>query len=132
MTTIATRARERKALIIVFAILLFGAVSVVCLGYWLRWDSSINRGWHWGYYGEFNRVKHALQKIEGLQILNEYSNKDITLEEFGFTVKTPDKTLVRIDISEEDGIRRLKDSSLSDALDLRITKKAEQGAAANP
>jgi hypothetical protein len=124
--------RERKALQILLVVALLIASSALGAVFWLRWDSSINRGWDWGYFGDFNRVKYALLKIEGVQILDEYSNKDVTLEEFGFKVKTLKDGVVRIDISEEDGIRRLKGSQLADALNLRITRKAEQGAAANP
>ena len=40
------------------------------------------------YYGEFNRVRHRLEQVSGVQILSYHQHKDITLEDFWFTIQT--------------------------------------------
>jgi hypothetical protein len=40
---------------------ILAAVLVLFVGFilWYRWDSGTNHGYHFGYYGEFNRVSNA-------------------------------------------------------------------------
>jgi len=47
-----------------------------------------NIGLPFGYYGQFNRVKHRLKRVSGIQILSHHQQKDTILEDFWFTVQT--------------------------------------------
>lgn len=55
-----------------------------------KWDSSVNRGSEFGYWGDFNRTSNALSSIPGLTIIRSWGNNDITLEEFSFDFKIND------------------------------------------
>jgi len=66
------------------------ATLVVLLGMFslYKWDSSVNRGREFGYWGDFNRMSNALSSIPGIAIKTSWCNADVTLEEFGFDITT--------------------------------------------
>ncbi len=47
-----------------------------------------NIGLPFGYYGQFNRVKHRLKQVGGIQILKSHQHKDLSLEDFWFVIQT--------------------------------------------
>lgn len=86
---------------------------------WYRWDSAINRGSEYGYYGEFNRVSNALATIPTVTITQAWHNLDVSLEEFGFGVVVTGQP-VRLFFSETDPIRTMKRDAATAALQKRI------------
>ena len=101
---------------IILLLLLWGTVN-----YW-QWDQNHNRGYHHGYWGEYNRIRDALTLIAAEPAQQIYLNKDITLEEFGFSVPQNGKT-IRLDFDETNPVRRLKGDKLIDALKTMIQDK---------
>ena len=39
-----------------------------------------------GYYGQFNRVKHVIEDMPNVHIIDHWKHRDVTLEDFGFTL----------------------------------------------
>ena len=99
-----------KALLLTF---LFIVAPVVYFAvYW--WDSSQNRGYEFGYYGEFNRVKHALAGIRDITVLDSWANADFgRLEEFGFDISTNNREPIRLFFQETDPTRNLSGERLA-------------------
>ncbi|MGZ8941013.1 MAG: hypothetical protein ACXW32_17545, partial [Limisphaerales bacterium] len=65
--------------------LLFVLIAAVICGPALyAWDSSRNRGFLWGYYGDFNAIRNELARLPGITISNYWLNQDISLEEMSF------------------------------------------------
>lgn len=81
------------------SILLFAGMIAFTL-----WDDDHNRGWTFGYYGEFNRTKTALEAIPGVVITRSGHNLDLTLEEFFFDVTWAGRTM-QLFFQEGDPIR---------------------------
>ena len=101
---------------IILLLLFWGTVN-----YW-QWDQNQNRGYHHGYWGEYNRIRDALTLVTAGTAQQIYLNKDITLEEFGFSVAQSGKT-IRIDFGETDSVRKLKGYKLIEALKTMIQEK---------
>ena len=94
-------------------------LPVLFVGFY-RWDSSRNRGFHFGYWGDFNRVEHALGSLPGLRVDRSYANKDVVIEEFGFVVAQGSRTGVDLFIAESDPIRQMSGDRLREELRSRI------------
>jgi hypothetical protein len=76
----------KKALllgVIVGGIILLLVPSMVAISFLLP-----NIGLPFGYYGKFNRVKYRLKHVDGIRILGYHQHKDLSLEDFWFTVQT--------------------------------------------
>lgn len=99
-----------------------GIAPVAFIG-WYRWDSALNRGFEFGYFGVFNRVQHALAAIPGVTITRDWANPDVTLEEFGFTITTSAGQTQHLDFQESDPIRDLSGQQLTASLTARIQQK---------
>jgi len=58
------------------------------LGLWFGWQYGMfpDFGLESGYYGQFNRVKHVIESMPNLAIVDHWQHQDITLEDFGFTL----------------------------------------------
>jgi len=82
-----------------------------------------NNGRESGYYGDFNRVSHALVSIHGVVVTNFWMNRDITLEEFGFDVTTATGKPVHIAVGERDPLRRMPRAELVEALKKEIERQ---------
>jgi hypothetical protein len=74
---------KRLVAIAVVSILLFMGVV---------WGSFFffvpNIGLPFGYYGKFNLVRRQLRQIPGIRILGSHQHKDVSLEDFWFTLQT--------------------------------------------
>jgi hypothetical protein len=81
-----------------------------------RWDSEKNHGYTFGYWAEFNCVSNSLAKLPGITIVNSGCNADVTLEEFGFDIRTSDGRTLKLWIGENEPIRKLRGEQLSKAL----------------
>ena len=98
------------------------ALLIACLGAGTIWgfDSARNRGWEFGYWGDFNCVKEALEDLSAGRVLKDWSNQDVVLGEFGFVVKTSNGRRVDLEFGESDPIRHLRGRRLHDALRQRL------------
>jgi hypothetical protein len=90
-------------------------VCVVGVGLYSTWDGSKNRGYKFGYFGEFNRAKEALLGIPGVSVRGSYNNLDVGLEEFGFDADFRGQRL-KIDIEESDPMRLLSVAEMREEL----------------
>lgn len=91
-------------------------LSVLYLGIPLLWvvEHNWNPGGEFGYFREFNHVKHVLITMPGVRVTNEWQNRDISLEEFGFDLMVDGKP-VRLTIFEDEAVRRMsRDSAVVD------------------
>jgi hypothetical protein len=74
-----------KAFYIVVTMLVMGVIALSCLICWERWDEQRNRGFTWGYWGEFNTVSNSLARLPGVTAVKGWCNADfLVLEEMGF------------------------------------------------
>lgn len=49
-----------------------------------------------GYYGQFNRVKHVIEDMPDVRIVDHWKHRDVTLEDFGFTLLVDESRKVDI------------------------------------
>ena len=99
---------------------------------WYGWDSQQNRGFTFGYYGQFNTVRNALAAMPGVTIMSVGYNPDVTLEEFSFTIRTDRDQEVELWLSETDPIRAMSGEKLSLALRERIEKASSESEIQSP
>ena len=105
------------------------SVLVLGLGFWgfvgwYQWDSSRNRGYTFGYYGEFNTVGNALAALPGITVVDSGGNKDVSFEEFHFDVRTAEGDQLRLWFGEKDPIRRMSGDKLTQALQDKIKEES--------
>ncbi len=68
---------------------------------WVWIDLNLpDQGWEFGYYGQFNRVKHVIEDMPGVTIIDHWQHKDISLEDFGFTLMVDGNRQVGVTFSE--------------------------------
>ena len=90
-----------KRLLVGVAVMLALVGAVVLFSFW---DASRNRGWEFGYYEEYNRMRHLLLELPGVMIVNERHTHDVVLEEFEFALLVHGKP-VTLFFSETDSVR---------------------------
>lgn len=90
-----------------------------------RWDSGVNRGLRFGYWGEFNRRREALASIPGVTITGSAHNLDVSLEEFSFDVKTNGRS-VKLFFGETDRVRTLSRTEAVRHLERLIHEESER------
>ncbi len=68
-------------------------------GLWFAWGIGIipDLGLESGYYGQFNRVKHVIEDMSGVTIVDHWQHKDVSLEDFGFTLRLSDGSEVNVE-----------------------------------
>ncbi|MHC4462841.1 MAG: hypothetical protein ACYS6W_03810 [Planctomycetota bacterium] len=80
-------------------------VGILCLfifsAFFIVFGSSLNIGLPFGYYGKYNRVKYKLKSFPDIHIVGRYCHRDITLEDFGFVVKTKGGLHVMLDFTSD-------------------------------
>ena len=111
--------QERRVCLSIAWLVVIGFIGF--LG-WLGWDTSRNRGYEFGYYGEFNRVAHALATIPEVTVVRSWHNADLTLEEFGFDLMVSGQS-IDLDFGETDPIRTMKREDAVGALKSRIASR---------
>ena len=111
----------------------FLVITSVCLAlialffawiFWNRWDSEKNRGFTFGYWGEFNRVSNALASMPSVALISSGHNHDLTLEEFHFEIRNSEGRELDVWFGEDDPIRSMSGQKLSRALAEKIQKQA--------
>ena len=103
---------------------LLGIAPVAFIG-WYRWDFAQNRGFEFGYFGDFNRVGHALTRIPGVTITHDWANHDVTLEEFGYDITTSGGRSLHLNFGESDPLRDMSDQQLINGLTARIQQETQ-------
>ena len=80
---------------------------------WLAWQAGLLGDWgvESGYYGQFNRVKLVLESMPGVRIENHWQPHDVTLEDFGFDVRTKEDRPVRLNFGEGSPQMRERDTA---------------------
>lgn len=73
------------------ALLLLGFIGLM----WINFNAP-DQGWEFGYYGQFNRVKHVIEEMPDVTIVDSWQHKDISLEDFGFTLLLHDGDTVDV------------------------------------
>lgn len=94
-------------------------ILVAVVGYALfdRWDRAQNRGYEFGYYGDFNRILHSLESMPDVSgVTATAMNLDLALEEFGLEVSLLDGRTANLFFQERDPIRALSGRELSASL----------------
>ncbi|WP_299490669.1 hypothetical protein [Acaryochloris sp. IP29b_bin.137] len=100
--------------------LICGATTISILGIWLYVFAPITAPWvEFGYYGKFNQVRRIIQETPNLTIIDQWQHRDITLEDFGFTVRRPDGSTVQINFYERS--EQMKLSSDDDIRDYIVS-----------
>ena len=98
-----------------FFLLFVLIVAVTCGPAIYVWDSNRNRGFLWGYYGDFNAISNELARVPGVTITNYWHNLDVSLEGMSFDLIVQGDP-VTIFIRQSDPIRRLRKDALSNAV----------------
>jgi hypothetical protein len=104
------------AVVMIALVVFYGWHRLDAFFVWYRWDSGQNRGYTFGYYGQFNTVGNALSEIPGISVIGVGANHDITLEEFIYKVKTADGKELTLWFMERDPIRKMSGERLTKAL----------------
>lgn len=110
------------------------AVTTIALGAFLVWnrlDAAQNRGYKFGYWGQFNRVGNALSEIQDITVTGKGGNKDITFEEFIYKVETADGQELSLWFMERDPIRKMSGRQLTEALLKKIEAESSDSHAAD-
>lgn len=115
-----------KTILTGLLVLVMGLVAFIAL---YRWDSGSNRGYEFGYWGSFNRIRNTLAGLPGVRIVKSGHNADVVMEEFGFDISTASGRTLHIWFSEDEPIRGLSGDRLTKALTERIEKEAASQAA---
>ncbi len=103
-------------------LLLFAIVSFSILVGWYYWDSSENRGYTFGYYGEFNTIVSALETIPDIEIVFAGGNHDLSFEEIVIDVKMSNEKVVCLLFGEQDPIREMSGDLLIRAIREKIER----------
>lgn len=90
---------------------------------WICLDLFRNWGFELGYFGDFNRVGHALGRLPGVTITDSGYNGDVTLEEFTYEIKTQNGKTVELGFGESDPLRDMTGQQLADGLLARIRQQ---------
>jgi hypothetical protein len=79
---------------------LFALLSILILSVLDRIGSGPNLGLPFGYYGQFNRVLARVEANPELEVIRTTLHRDMALEDFYITVRTPDEREVRLRFEE--------------------------------
>ena len=106
-----------KWIITAFAALVAALAALI---FWYRWDSGTNHGLTFGYWKSYNNISNSLARLPGVTIVDAGCNADVTLEQFGFDVKTTGGAVLKIWFDESDPIRQMRGEPLKLALANKI------------
>ena len=95
----------RKFALSLLALLPF-ALFVLWLGW--QWGSFPDYGVESGYYGQFNRVRHVLEDMPNVTIVDHWQHQDISLEDFGFALMVEGTQNVNVTFSENSPQMRMR------------------------
>ena len=101
MTVRAIRVRGSvpKGLLLTFGVAL-ASLGVFAIYLFQPYVGSENSDSEFGYYGQYNRVKHLLEAMPNVRIVARWRHDDLTLEDFGFTLLINGIRLVQVNVYE--------------------------------
>jgi hypothetical protein len=105
-------------------------VPVAIAAMWFLWELGRFGDWglESGYYGQFNRVKHVLDRMPNVQVTNQWQHHDVTMEDFGFFLLVDDRESVRVDFWENsDQIKERDKRKIRDFIEEEINKARTSG-----
>ena len=109
----------------IIVMLMWTLVPALLIGF-LVYDGRENRGFTFGYYGDYNAITNALGQMTEISEMETFCHEDLFLEEIWFTVQLIDGTEKDIFIGQNESIRNLRHEELTLALRERInTTKAK-------
>ena len=81
--------RVMKTIFKKFGLTIMAILPFALLALWFGWSFGMfpDVGAESGYYGQLNRVKHVIESMPNVVIIDHWLHKDVTLEDFGFTIK---------------------------------------------
>jgi hypothetical protein len=68
-----------KRLLLGLCVMISLVVAVVLFCFW---DAAQNRGWEFGYFEQYNRMRHLLLELPGVMIVNERHTHDVVLARY--------------------------------------------------
>jgi hypothetical protein len=68
-------------------LIMSGAIALVCLFLFSFLFFTILQ---WNYYEHYDRIKAVIESMPGVTIVDERFNRDLSLEDFGFQLRTDD------------------------------------------
>ena len=80
-----------------FVLVLAGLI--VLLAAW-QFGGLPDYGWESGYYAQYNRVKHVIESMPNVRIVDHWQHRDLTLEDFGFTLMVDGTREVTISVHD--------------------------------
>ena len=91
--------------------ILIACFVIVCL--WFLWELGLlgNWGLESGYYGQFNRVKHVLEEMPNVEITDDWQHRDLTLEDFGFSLVVDEYQNAHINFYEGSPEMKMRDKT---------------------
>lgn len=87
---------------------LIAALFILVILIWMPPVGFPNLGFPVGYYGKFNRIRDAIEKRPGVEIVAIAMHRDLTLEDFWITVRKEDGRDIKIAFQNAN-IRSYKD-----------------------
>ena len=88
-----------RRLTIISAVLMLQVVSYTAAAQWLEFFGDV--GLCFGYYGDFNIAKQAIQNVGCVDSIEYSRHEDLTLESFHFKVRTKSGRVIRVWFSDE-------------------------------
>jgi hypothetical protein len=111
----------RRLGIALLSALMLAIVMAPALYYW---DSNKNRGFTWGYYGDFNVISNVLASMPHVYITNTYCHTDVSLELFSFDLLVHGKPM-HLRFPQADPIRALRGIPMTNALATLLKTQSE-------
>lgn len=88
--------------------LMCGFTILSIFGIWLYAFAPITAPWaEFGYYGKFHQVQRIIREMPELSIIDQWQHRDVSLEDFGFTVQRKDGSTTQIDFYDHSDQMRL-------------------------
>jgi len=72
---------------------------------------SENSDSEFGYYGQYNRVKHVIESTPNVRIVARWRHKDLTLEDFGFTLLRDGTHELQVNVYQDSPERKTRRKS---------------------
>ena len=92
----------QKKLLLALGLTVFALGLVGLWALYTAWEVGIfpDCGLEIGYYGQYNRVKHVIESMPNVRIVDHWQHHDMSLEDFGFTLVVDGTRKVRVDLHE--------------------------------
>ena len=115
----------------------FGIIAAILavVWLWLLWELGQFGNWNveFGYYGQFNRVRHVLETMPNVEIVDNWQHHDITLEDFAFSLLVDGTQTTQVTFSENSPQMKMRDKSrIREFIEKQIKKDSNKTGAHVP